>query len=65
MIRQEGGIYTSWITPVVTAGFIHSGKSGKKVPFTQGVMESQGSWKFLHEKSGKVREKNSSGKWSF
>ena len=24
------------------SGFIRSGKSGKKVPFTQGVVESQG-----------------------
>ena len=26
----------------MNVGFIRSGKSGKKVPFTQGVMESQG-----------------------
>ena len=31
---------TDWTTN--HSGFIQSGKSGKKVPFTQGVMESQG-----------------------
>ena len=35
------------------SGFMRSGKSGKKAPFTQGVMESQGIWKFLHKKSEK------------
>ena len=52
-------------TLIYKSGFTRYGKLGKKVPLTQGFMESQGrpgDVEILHKKSGKVREKNSSRK---
>ena len=47
----------AWTFIHAGSGFIWPGKSGKKVPVTEGVMESQGTWKFLLKSQGKSGKK--------
>ena len=50
-------------TLIYKSGFTRYGKLGKKVPLTQGFMESQGRKYLWHKGSWKVRE--SQGIWKF